>query len=375
MAYSGAMPPQRSRPSPPSDARTSRLNIGEIARRVGVARSTVSYALSGRRSISEAMRARILRVVDELGYRPNASARALAEGRSRTVGLVIPPPSHRLLDSQLAFLAVLSELVSSADLDLLLSPSSGEHDRSFQRMLSGRRVDGVLVMEVRLRDERIAALEQSRIPYVLIGRPADPRGLFWADIDYGLLVERCVDQLAELGHRHVALLNRPAEMLAAGYGVARRAAEGFAAATARRGVRARAFCCPDDAAGGEACLRRILAARPTITAAVIINDAALAGVARALDRAHVRVPQDFSLMGIVGERWAEDFHPPLTAAVISPAPLVRGAFEMLLQRMADPRSPPRHFLHAPPIHQASSTGPAPSSRLRPRRARPGRRPG
>jgi DNA-binding LacI/PurR family transcriptional regulator len=307
------------------------------------------------------MRARILRVVEELGYRPNASARALAEGRSRTVGLVIPPPTRRLLESQLAFVAALTELVSSADLDLLLSPSTGDHDRSFQRMLSGRRVDGVLVMEVRLRDERIDALERSRIPYVLIGRPADPRGLFWADVDYGLVVERCVEQLAELGHRRIALLNRPAEMLAAGYGVARRAAEGFAAAAAREKVHAHAFCCADDAAGGEACIQRILAARPSITAAVVINDAALAGVARALDRAHVRIPQDFSLMGVVGERWAEDFHPPLTAAVVSPADLVRGAFEMLLQRMAEPRSPPRHFLHVPPIHQRASTGPAPAA--------------
>lgn len=347
--------------APAPGARPQRLHIGEIARRVGVARSTVSYALSGRRSISQATRAQILRVIDELGYRPNASARALAEGRSRTVGLVIPPPSHRLLDSQLAFVAVLSELVSSADLDLLLSPSSGDHERSFRRMLSGRRVDGVLVMEVRMQDERIDALERSGIPYVLIGRPANPRGLFWADFDYRGLVERCVDHLAELGHRRVALLNRPAEMLAAGYGVAQRAAEGFAAAVARRRLRGEAFCCPDDAAGGEGCVQRILAARPSITAAITINDAALAGVARALDRAHVRVPQDFSLMGVVGERWAEDFHPPLTAAVISPAELVRGAFEMLLRRMADPRSTPRHFLHAPPIRQRATTGPPPAT--------------
>ncbi len=365
------MPAQRSRPSPPSDARSTRLNIGEIARRVGVARSTVSYALSGRRSISEELRARILRVVEELGYRPNASARALAEGRSRTVGLVIPPPTRRLLESQLAFVAAVSELVSAADLDLLLSPSTGDHDRSFQRMLSGRRVDGVLMMEVRLRDERIVALERSRIPFVLIGRPADPRGLFWADVDYGVVVERCVEQLAELGHRRIALLNRPAEMLAAGYGVARRAAEGFAAAAARRGVRPHAFCCPDDAAGGEATIQRILGARPRITAAVTINDAALAGVARALDRAHVRVPQDFSLVGVVGERWAEDFHPALTAAVISPMDLMRGAFEMLLERMADPRAPARHFLHAPPIQQGASTGPAPAPAPRARtRGRP-----
>ena len=67
------------------------LNIGEIARRAGVSRSTVSYALSGKRPLSEATRRRIHEVIDELGYRPNAHARALKEGRTRTIGLVIPP--------------------------------------------------------------------------------------------------------------------------------------------------------------------------------------------------------------------------------------------------------------------------------------------
>jgi DNA-binding LacI/PurR family transcriptional regulator len=276
------------------------------------------------------------------------------------VGLVIPPPSHRLLDPQLAFVAVLSELCSTADLDLLLSPSSGDHDRSFQRMLSGKRVDGVLVMEVRMRDERIDALERSGIPYVLIGRPSNPSGLFWADIDYGGLVERCVEHLAELGHRSIALLNRPAELLTAGYGPAQRAADGFESAAARQGLVAHAFCCSDDASGGEAIMREILAARPRITAAVTINEGALPGVARAFLRSRIRVPRNFSLVGVVGERFAEDFHPPMTAAVISPVELVRGAFEMLQQRMAEPRSEPRHFLQSPLITLRATTARVPT---------------
>jgi DNA-binding LacI/PurR family transcriptional regulator len=66
------------------------MNIGEIARRAGVSRSTVSYALSGRRQVGAETKQRIQAVIDELGYRPNAAARALKEGRTRTLGLVIP---------------------------------------------------------------------------------------------------------------------------------------------------------------------------------------------------------------------------------------------------------------------------------------------
>src|SRR5690348_197530 len=137
------------------------MNIGEIARRSGVSRSTVSYALSGKRPVSEATRRRIQAVIDELGYRPNAVARALKEGRIRAIGLVVPPASRRLTDMQLGFVASVVDAAARADLDVLLSPSGGEHDRSFERVVGGRRVDGVILMEIRLEDDRVTRLRES----------------------------------------------------------------------------------------------------------------------------------------------------------------------------------------------------------------------
>src|SRR3954453_10600748 len=126
------------------------MNIGEIARRAGVSRSTVSYPLSGKRTVSEETRRRIQAVIDELDYRPNAAARALKEGRTRTLGLVIPPASRRLTDMQLGFVASVVDAAARVDLDVLLSPSGGDHDRSFERIVSGRRGGGgVLVGERR----------------------------------------------------------------------------------------------------------------------------------------------------------------------------------------------------------------------------------
>jgi DNA-binding LacI/PurR family transcriptional regulator len=150
------------------------MNIGEIARRAGVSRSTVSYTLTGKRAVSEATRRRILDVIDELNYRPNASARALKEGRTRTVGLVIPPAQQRLTEMQLGFVASVVEAAAKVDLDVLVSPSGGDHDRSFERILTARRVDGVILMEIRLEDARVARLQRSGLPFVTIGRTAEP---------------------------------------------------------------------------------------------------------------------------------------------------------------------------------------------------------
>jgi DNA-binding LacI/PurR family transcriptional regulator len=335
------------------------MNIGEIAARAGVSRSTVSYVLSGKRFVSEETRRRIQTIIDEMGYRPNAAARAMKEGRTRTIGLVIPPASLRLTDMQLGFVGSVVEAAARVDLDVLLSPSGGDHDRSFERIVTGRRVDGVILMEIRLEDERATRLRQARLPFVTIGHTAHPDGMSWVDLDYAGLISRCVHHLADLGHRHVALINRSAELVAAGYGPAQRALSGFASAVAERGLTGVDLCCGDDAAAGTACIEQLRADHPSVTAIATINEAALPGIERGLDQARVVVPRDLSITGVVARHWAEGFRPALTAADV-PMEMGTYAVDLLVERIATPDAPPRHTLLAPPISLRASTGPAPT---------------
>jgi DNA-binding LacI/PurR family transcriptional regulator len=334
------------------------VNIGEIARRSGVSRSTVSYALSGKRPVSEVTRRRIQAVIDELGYRPNAVARALKEGRTRTIGLVIPPASRRLTDMQLGFVASVVDAAAHADLDVLLSPSGGEHDRSFERVVGGRRVDGVILMEIRLEDERVTRLRQSGLPFVGIGRTAHPEDMSWVDLDYETLISKCVHLLADLGHRRIALINRSAELVAAGYGPGHRAQAGFTRAVAERDLDGVHTCCADDAQSGVSCVERLLDEHPRLTALATINEAAIPGMYHALARAGLVVPRDFSITGVAARHWAENLHPPFTAADVPADELGARAVEMLSQRIADPAAPHRHVLLAPPISLRATTGPA-----------------
>jgi DNA-binding LacI/PurR family transcriptional regulator len=334
------------------------VDIGEIARRAGVSRSTVSYALSGRRSVSAQTKQRIQAVIDELGYRPNAAARALKEGRTRTLGLVIPPASLRLTDMQLGFVASVVEAAAHADLDVLLSPSGGDHDRSFERLISGRRVDGIILMEIRLEDERVTRLRQEGLPFVTIGHTAEPRGTCWVDIDYARLVARTVHHLADLGHRGIALLNRSAELVAAGYGPANRAQAGFAEAVALRGLSGIELPCADDAAAGEEWFEQLRERHPDVTAVTTINEAALPGLQRAIERLHIAVPGEMSIAGVAARHWAEGFRPQLTAADVPTLEMGAHAVELLLERIAAPAGAPRHLLLAPPISLRDSTGPA-----------------
>ncbi|MDI5943554.1 substrate-binding domain-containing protein, partial [Micromonospora sp. DH15] len=213
-------------------------------------------------------------------------------------------------DMQLGFVASVVEAAARHDLDVLLSPSGGDHDRSFERIVAGRRVDGVVLMEIRLADDRVTRLAKVGLPFVTIGRTAEPHGMSWIDVDYAGLIARCVHHLADLGHRHVALVNRSAELVASGYGPSHRALAGFRAAVAERGLVGVDVCCGDDAASGEACVEQLLATYPQLTAMATINEAALPGVQRALAGAGLAVPGDFSVTGVAAQHWAEDFSPP-----------------------------------------------------------------
>ncbi|CAG6395887.1 LacI family transcriptional regulator [Streptomyces cocklensis] len=336
------------------------MNIGEIARRAGVSRSTVSYALSGKRPVAAATRKRIQDVIDELGYRPNATARALKEGRTRMIGLVIPPAGNRLTHMQLDFVGSVVDAAARADLDVLLSPSGGDHDRSFERLISESRVDGVILMEIRLQDARVGRLLQARLPFVGIGHTTDDRAMCWIDVDYAGLVRHTVRHLADLGHRKVALISRSPELVAAGYGPAIRAREGFTEAVRERGVEGVEVACGDDARSGQESIEGLLRAHPDLTAVTTVNEAALPGIQRALADAGLSVPYDFSVTGVAGRLWAEDFRPPLTAADVPAHDMGVQAVSLLIERIAAPHTPPRHILLAPPVSLRSSTGAAPA---------------
>ena len=334
------------------------MNITEVARRAGVSRSTVSYALSGNRPVSAATRARIQRVIDELGYRPNASARALANGRTRGLGLVFPPASSHYTDMQLEFIGSVAEAAAAAEHDVVLS-ASGDSDRALRRLVQERRVDGVIMMEIRLHDQRIDYLLEAGFPFVTIGRIADPERTRWVDLDHSALAAACVRQLAGLGHRSIAFVNRSEKLVRAGYESAHRGQDGFQCAAQELGVATHAYRCEDDAAAGEALIARILAEQPRTTAIVTVNEAALGGLYRGLAKAGLSVPRDFSITGIVASRWAEAVTPQLTAADVPAHRMGLLAVDLLLELIENPAAAPRHVLLEPPVSLRASAGTAP----------------
>jgi DNA-binding LacI/PurR family transcriptional regulator len=323
------------------------VNIQEIAQRAGVSRSTVSYVLSGKRQVTAETRRRVMSVIDEAGYRPSAMARALAHGETRTLGLVIPPLRHHLSSEQLQFVGAVAEAAADRDYDILLSPSGGDREEAFDRLVGERKVDGILLMETRWHDRRARMLTDMGFPFVTIGRTGAEREHAWVDLDYSALVVESMRQLHAVGHRHIAFINRPQEMLDQEYGPALRSLEAFEKAKAMLGVDGLARCCEDSASGAYTVIDDILGAEPTVTAVVTINEQALGGVMEALQRHGRRVPQDVSVMAIASARVATQAQPPATAADVPAEQMSQQAVDALLRRISDRGTPLEHLLLFP----------------------------
>jgi LacI family transcriptional regulator len=188
------------------------MSLARIASSLGLSVTTVSRALGGYSDVALKTRARVLAEAERIAYQPNRAARALRQGRSAAIGVVLPtPPGHFADPFFLQFLAGIGPPLARASLDLLVmaAPPGAEEMRAYQRLVEGRRVDGMLLARTRVADERVEWLQAHRVPFVTHGRTHAAAPHAWVDVDGAAAFSAAVRRLAGLGHRRIALLNAP----------------------------------------------------------------------------------------------------------------------------------------------------------------------
>ncbi|HEX2858049.1 MAG TPA: LacI family DNA-binding transcriptional regulator [Propionibacteriaceae bacterium] len=262
--------------------------IDDVARKAGVSSSTVSYVLSGKRSISKPTRDRVLQAVKDLGYRPHAGARALASSRTNVIGLMLPLRPGVNVAVVMEFAGGVVTRARELAHDVLIV--TADDPDAIGRAIGGSMVDSLIVMDVESNDPRIAALANSPVPVMLIGLPDDPGGLSCVDFDFEGAGRLAVARLAARGHTHLALIGSPPSVYERGTSYARRLDRGYRAACADRGLEARVLQTTASIAAGQEAVTELLAAQPEITGVVVHNEAALPGVLMA--RAGLREPLD-----------------------------------------------------------------------------------
>lgn len=158
----------------------SRPTIRDIAAVAGVSPAAVSFALNSRPGISPATRERILAVANQMGWTPNAAARALSASKAHAVGLVVARPHDSYVSERFFFelMVGLQSRLKRAELDLVIQMPENILDEMavYRSWWAQQRVDGVICVDPRIEDPRPALLKELGMPAVFIGEPVDGFG-------------------------------------------------------------------------------------------------------------------------------------------------------------------------------------------------------
>ncbi|HYO29837.1 MAG TPA: LacI family DNA-binding transcriptional regulator [Thermomicrobiales bacterium] len=335
--------------------------MADIARAANVSVSTVSYALSGKRPISAETRRRVLAALDAADFRPHAAGRALASRRSRTVGLLFPAVGKGVTELQLEFFTSAAETAGEHGYAFILSTAPND-DVEVLRLSRDGLVDGLILMEVRRHDPRVALLRAEGVPFSLIGHCDENDGYPFVDLDFAAALETAVAHLADLGHREIAFVNASAGLIGSGYGPAVRSLAGFEAAIARFGLQGHHFACEPTRDAGQKLTDHLVAEFPGVTAVVSINREALGGVVGRAYELGVAIPADLSVVGILSERLARLFSPPLTTVDFPVAAMARLGTELLIRQLEGGAVDQTQTLFDGALVVRRSSGPAPAVR-------------
>lgn len=348
-----------SNPSLPSGRakRADMVTIADVARHAGVAVSTVSYVLSGKRAISATTRERVMASVRSLGYHPNAGARALASRRANVIALVLPLRSGMHLPVLMQFATAVVTTARQFDHDVLLM-TADEGPAGLRRIAASAMVDGVVLMDVEMRDPRVPLLRELERPSVLIGFPADAAGLTCVDLDFYRAGQVCVEHLAALGHRRIALLGAPAVVYDRETGFAHRTRAGFLDAAQRYGLDAVAQPCEENLDAVRRELAGLLERHPDLSGLVVHNEAAVGQVLAALPQLGRTVPGDVSVVAICPDEVADRVSPPLTSVLIPAEEVGWKAVSLLMRKLEGEDVPDATLLDPRLTVRASTARPA-----------------
>jgi LacI family transcriptional regulator len=308
----------------------TKTTIYDVAARAGVAISTVSRVLNESNDVSDATRAKVLRAIEDLQFRPDRTAKTLAQKQTKSIAIAIPSfttPFHNEI------LKGVRTRLHDNDIDLLLFDlGSKSPGRRLLNFLKRGAVDGLLLaLSV---DESIAGeLEALHAPVILIGNKwAGYDSFHWDDYAGA---HAAVNHLLDLGHRHIAMIPTPSDTDHPAGRI-----KGYLDALAEAGItsepewiqagRTEKHAGVSEESGYEA-MQVILQTTPSVTAVFAGSDAQAVGAWHALREADLRVPEDIAVVGYDDVKTSKFIG--LSSAAQNMQEIGRRATDVLLRRL------------------------------------------
>ncbi len=273
------------------------LTLEDIAREAGVSRSTVSRVVNGQPNVRDAVRSRVLTVIRNTGFHPNAAARMLASQRSWMIGLVLPRSVSSFFGDP--YFPRLTQGIAQAcnqynyTLGLYLISTKDDEEKIFPRVSRRSLLDGILLQSGDIGEELTDHLVDSNMPVLIIGRPPHAEGLSYIDVDNVSAACNAVKHLIKLGNHRIATIAGLANHTES---IDR--LDGYLQALRESGrLIDETLIAQGDftEGGGYQAMKQLLEYRPDAVFAA--SDVTALGAMRAIREAGLRVPDDVAVVG------------------------------------------------------------------------------
>jgi DNA-binding LacI/PurR family transcriptional regulator len=308
------------------------VNIREIARRARVSHSTVSRVINNAKTVDPRLARRVEAVIQEVGYRPNFQARALARGRSHTVGLIVselsggnPFFSEVILYFERAAVEQGYEvLISFADTEV-----HPDHVAICATRMQERQVEGIAALTFGM-EERLAA-EPIDVPIVYAGADHDLKGVRNIRINYLTGFRDAIRHLAEFGHERIGYLSGQLS-----WSSMKTRFESLRKAMKLSGIsfdKDLVAECDHTWDGGATGMGMLLNLPKPPTAVLCCNDVAAVGALKTLASRGLHAGKDIALIGFDDLTICRFTQPPLTTIQFSPREIAHLAFSALLEEI------------------------------------------
>ena len=328
-----------------------RTTIVDIAAASGVSVATVSRILNNKPDVAEETRARVLRVMDEIGFAPQSAWRQIRSGRTGLIAMHVPqefnPPAHRLIMA-----AALGVEDAGYSINIITRTLS---DAELLGIFRSRQADGILLLEILTDDRRAELLRDHGYPFVMIGHRADNTGMSFVDVDIEHGIDIAIEHLVGWGHRRIGFLTLDPVVREKTYGFATWALQAYERACDRLGLPVLARVGGPTIDEMSVVAQRLIDEHPDITALVAPQEQSVIGVLKATQARDLRIPDDVSVVGMVSESMSQVATPPLTTISFPADEMGSVAARMLLSRIDHVRATVEQALVRPELTVRGST--------------------
>ena len=326
--------------------------IREVAESAGVSYATVSHVINNTRLVSPETRERVLAAMDALNYRPNALARSLRQGKTHTLGLVLPDSANpffaeisRSIEDE-AFKEGYSVFLCNTELDT-------QRELFYVDVLSKKQVDGIIFVAAGDQADSLDFLVRRNMPVVMIDRYLPNVEVDAVLTDNQLGGYLATRHLLELGHTRIACIAGPSSITPSAERII-----GYRRAVQEAGLPyEESLILRGDyhAQSGMDIAHSILKMQPRPTAIFALNDLMALGALRAAAEAGCSVPGDIAVVGYDDLEIARFTNPPLTTVAQPKREIGARAIQLLIERMSLKDSPRSRLVLPPELIVRRST--------------------